>query len=157
MPNGFDAEWLDRLQAGRKSAQSATGATNAPIPSKRAKYGNKTVLVAFGAAGEVVGGKLRLVHTFDSQREADYYQTLKLRRAAGEIDGLELQKPYALIAHAQVGPSVIIGYYEADFVFCELQPSRRVRVIDVKGMKTQMYALKKKLVEACWGIVVEEV
>ena len=97
-----------------------------------------------------------MVHTFDSKREAEYYQTLTLRRAAGEIADLELQKPYALMAHTYAGAAVIVGYYEADFVFVEL-PARKQRIIDVKGMKTQVYALKKRIVEACWGIVIEEI
>jgi hypothetical protein len=112
------------------------------------------------------------VHTFDSQREADYYADLVLRRRAGEITDLELQRSYALIAHKQAGAPEIIGYYEADFVFAELVPTgrrvvattyppgrevvRKLRVVDVKGVKTQLYALKKKLAEACWGIEIEE-
>lgn len=157
-------EEYEALQKRRQTRQAPTGATTVQKAGKRAKYGNTPVLVDLGPSGELVGGKLRLVHTFDSQQEADYFADLKLRRAAGEISDLELQKSYALIAHAQVGPSVIIGYYEADFVFFDLtaNPNPRAlpgreRVIDVKGMKTQVYALKKKIVEACWSIVIEEV
>ncbi len=152
-----EADLGDMLRKRRQTAQGGSGDTTPQKTGKQAKYGNKAVLVDLGPSGEVVAGKLRLVHTFDSQREADYYQELRLRRAAGEIDGLELQVPYALIAYNKFGPPVIIGYYEADFTLFELKPERRHRVIDVKGMKTQVYALKKKIVEACWGITIEEV
>ncbi len=157
MAHGFDQAAIDAINQRRQTGQNGAGTTIAPKTGKRAKYGNKAVLVDLGPSGEVVGGKLRLVHTFDSQREADYYQELRLRRAAGEIEGLELQVPYALIAYNKFGPPVIAGYYEADFTLFELKPERRHRVVDVKGMKTQVYALKKKIVEACWGITIEEV
>lgn len=155
----FDQAWIDarQRQIGRKPAQAAPDSTRTPAARKAAKYRNTPVLVDLGPSGEIVGGKLRLVHTFDSKREADYFADLKLRRLAGEIADLELQKSYALIAHAPCGPAVIIGYYEADFVFEEVGPPRQSRVIDVKGMKTQVYALKKKIVEACHGITIEEV
>lgn len=157
MAFGFDADWLAQRQQAVRTAQAAPRSTTEQSKTKTTKYRNRPVLVDLGPSGERVGGKLRLVHTFDSQREADYYQELKIRRAAGEIEDLDLQYAYALIAHAKCGPAQIIGYYEADFVFFELKPERRMRVIDVKGMKTQVYALKKKIVEACWGITIEEV
>lgn len=172
MAFGFDEKWLaDRNQALDRAHDNQRAPSRPPAvpprvngspPKRGSKYRNKPVLVDLGPSGEVVGGKLRLVHTFDSQREADYYQDLKVRRAAGEISDLELQKPYALIAHAQAGPDVIIGYYEADFVFFEIRVREpraygKVRIVDVKGMKTQVYALKKKIVEACWNITIEEV
>lgn len=153
-----EEQYQQLLRNGRQKALAPSGATNAPKTAKRAKYGNKAVLVDFGPAGEIVGGKLRLLHTFDSHREAAYYHQLTLRRAAGEIARLELQRPYALIAHVQGGTPKIIGYYEADFVFDELGIfSKRERIVDVKGMKTQVYALKKRIVEACWGITIEEI
>ncbi len=157
-----EEEYAQLLRNRPSAAQAAPGSTPAAPAKKRGKYGNKAVLLDLGPSGEVVGGKLRLVHTFDSQREADYYQTLRLRRQAGEIADLELQRSFALLAHVQaLTAPAICGYYEADFVFFEHSEGAgragRTRVIDVKGMKTQVYALKKKIVEACWGITIEEV
>jgi len=154
-------------QKGRHPVSAPPQGVNGTKPSKGAKYRNKPVLVDLGPSGEMVGGKLRLVHTFDSQREADYYAELVLRRKAGEIADLELQKSYALLAWVENSRSpAIIGYYEADFFFRDITADKtptvstnygKWRVIDVKGMKTQVYALKKKLAEACWGITIEEV
>lgn len=154
---GWTEADLEAVQKRRQKPINGSGTIKTPPKCTGTKYRNKPVLVDLWPSGEVIGGKLRLVHTFDSQREADYYGELRLRRTAGEIEGLELQKAFALIAHAQCGPAVIVGYYEADFEFFDLKPERRVRVIDVKGVKTQVYALKKKIAEACWGITIEEV
>jgi hypothetical protein len=143
-------------QKGQPAARIGSGEAICAPTKKRAKYGNKPVLVDLGPSGEIVGGKLRLVHTFDSQREADYYEELCLRRAAREIGNLRLQESYALIVQDANGGARIVGYYEADFEFYDLGAKTK-RIIDVKGMKTQVYALKKKMVEACHGVRIEEV
>ena len=156
--NAFTPEWAERQrQKVAGAARIGAQATIASPTMKRSKYRNKPVLVDLGPSGETVGGKLQLVHTFDSAREAEYYATLKLRRAAGEISELELQKSYALVVQSKCGDGRIMGYYEADFAFYDMYDAGGWRVIDVKGMKTQVYALKKKIVEACWGITIEEV
>jgi hypothetical protein len=53
------------------------------------------------------------------------------------------------------GRATFIGRYEADFAYVDRQGVTHVE--DVKGIKTAVYALKKRLVEALWGIAVEEV
>jgi hypothetical protein len=86
---------------------------------------------------------------FDSQAEARRYQELKLMQAAGEIEHLECQPCFPLVVNG-----VKVGSYIADFTYW--QGGRRV-VEDVKGVRTQVYALKKRLVEALYGIKVVEV
>lgn len=87
---------------------------------------------------------------FDSQREAQRYNDLKLLLRAGTIKDLELQ---------HVFPIELNGYkickYIADFVYKD--QSGRLCVEDVKGVKTAVYSLKKKLVEAQYGIRIIEV
>lgn len=94
-------------------------------------------------------------HKFDSKAEARYYVYLKDRAKKGEIYGLELQRPFALI-----GPDgTLITTYRADFYFYE-QAEKRFRVIDVKGGKatqTDAFRMKKRLMKSLLGIDVEVV
>ena len=88
---------------------------------------------------------------FASKREARYYGMLKIRQNLGEIERLELQPKYEITVNGKR-----ICTYIADFRFNDLTLKRR-RVIDVKGAKTPLYRLKKKLVEALYpSVEVEE-
>lgn len=154
---GWTQEEVDAVLKRHDRARTATngaGATNAPKAKKRPKYGNKSVLVDLGPKGEVVGGHLQLVHTFDSQREADYFAQLKLRRFAGEITDLRLQEPYALIVQRPDGQPQIVGEWIADF---DYRDATGRHVVDAKGVKTDVYSLKKKIIETCHAIRIEEV
>jgi hypothetical protein len=88
-------------------------------------------------------------HTFASKAEANHYRHLKLLEKAGQITNLTLQPRYALDVNG-----VHIANYIADFRYWD-EGGRRI--VDVKGMKTPVYKLKKKLMLACHGIVIEEV
>jgi hypothetical protein len=48
----------------------------------------------------------------------------------------------------------VVCTYRADFVFWDVKEGRR-RVIDVKGMVTPLFKLKKRVVEAFLGITIE--
>ena len=85
---------------------------------------------------------------FDSKAEARRYSHLKLLEKAGAIDSLELQPRYDLIIN-----DVKCGFYKADFRYNE--DGRQV-VEDVKGMKTPVYNLKKKLIKAIYNIDILE-
>lgn len=101
---------------------------------------------------------------FDSKREATVYQQLKLRQHVGEIRGLQCQVRFGLYAPDLADEDfeeiksmrVLVSEYIADFVFIEVATERRV-VIDAKGLRTQVYRLKKKWLELQEGIVIEEV
>jgi len=117
------------------SASEYRQSTKAP---KRSKYGNRKV---------VVDGI-----TFDSQAEANYYAALKIREMAGEVGGVEHQRPFNIL-----GPKgELITTYRADFAFWDFTEDK-FRVIDVKGVETPMFRLKRKLVKAFLGIDVEVV
>ena len=105
---------------------------------KRSKYGNKKVTV----------DGIR----FDSKREAEYYAALKLREKAGEVIGVELQRPFALLGNN----GMLIATYKADFCFWD-NVADRFRVIDVKGVETKDFKLKKKMMLGLLGINVEVV
>jgi hypothetical protein len=87
---------------------------------------------------------------FDSKKEARRYGELTTLQAAGEISRLMLQPKFDIIVNG-----VKVTYYKADFAYF----NKDERVIeDVKGVKTPVYRLKKKLVEALYpGVKIEEV
>ena len=165
MAHGFTEEWLAQRQQ-RKEVSPAPlnrrstpgGVTHPPTNTSRSKHRNRKTLITF-ADSEIVGGHLRLCHEFASQKEADYYAELVLRRQTGQITALRLQEPYALLAYGQRGQKVHCGEYWADFIFFEVldDGSSVQRVVDVKGQKLDTYILKKKIVEACYGIAIQEV
>ena len=85
-------------------------------------------------------------HTFDSQKEADYYCELKLRLQAKEINGFCLQPTFIL------APSL---KYKADFIIFNKDGS--TEVIDVKGYKTKEYIAKKKVFEDKFNLKITEI
>lgn len=97
--------------------------------------------------------------TFDSAKEARRWGELQILEKAGEISHLERQgKIYLMSGNTHLlGESGRKLYYRFDFAyFC---PRRNKRVIeDAKGMKTDVYKLKKAILIASYpGIVIEEV
>jgi len=85
---------------------------------------------------------------FDSLKEGKRYRQLKLLEKARVIENLELQPRYDLIIN-----DVKCGFYKADFRYIE---NDKLVVEDVKGMKTPVYNLKKKLIKAIYGIDIFE-
>ena len=89
-------------------------------------------------------------HTFASAAEGQRYATLATLERAGKIAGLELQPRFDCV----VGGMKICSYI-ADFRY------RRAGVPvveDVKGVRTAVYRLKRKLAEACHpGLVITEI
>lgn len=85
---------------------------------------------------------------FDSKKEAARYQELKLLEKAGEIMYLTLQPRFDLIVNG-----VKCGFYKADFQYLTVG---KTVVEDVKGMKTPVYNLKKKLIKAIYGFDIFE-
>ena len=112
--------------------------------------------------------------TFDSKKEAKRYTELKLLEKAGHITHLELQPEYQITINGAK-----ICKYKADFRYFTVRQENNEQyynskgewqtptmtgdkegqiVEDVKGFKTPIYRLKKKLVEACYpGTQIKEV
>lgn len=88
--------------------------------------------------------------TFASKREADRYLVLWAMYADGKIENLELQKRLRCTVNGHK-----VCDYLADFTYN--YPGGDMIVEDVKGMKTDVYKLKKKLVKAVYGIDIVEV
>lgn len=94
---------------------------------------------------------------FDSIKEANRYCDLLLLERAGEITGLKLQVPFKLLdSYVRADGKIIRGItYIADFMYYD--KDGKMHVEDVKGVKTEVYKLKKKLFEKLYGILLEEI
>ena len=90
---------------------------------------------------------------FASQAEARRYGELLLLGRAGELRNLELQPRFPITSGGAV-----VAVYVADFRYEEQRFGRTWHdvVEDVKGVQTPVYKLKKRLVEAQYGIQIRE-
>lgn len=93
--------------------------------------------------------------TFDSKKEYTRWCELRLLERAGEIENLERQVPFEIIPKQTdgFGRTVRGSRYIADFVYVE---GGKMVVEDCKGMRTDVYRLKKKLMLYRHGITVRE-
>ena len=81
--------------------------------------------------------------TFDSAKEAQHYATLLLLERAGVIENLKLQPRFLLQeGFTYNGHKERKIEYVADFQY---ERNGQTIVEDVKGMKTEVYKLKRKL------------
>ena len=82
---------------------------------------------------------------FDSKREAEYYLLLREKKRIGEIKRIDLQPTYTLLEgfRDNQGKQQKPITYTPDFLV-EYDDGRR-EVIEVKGVKTRDYLLRKKL------------
>jgi len=104
----------------------------------------------YNAKGEHIDG-----HWFASQAEAERYHQLLRLTEAGRIERVELQPSFPLHVNGR-----LIATYRADFRYLVLDETGRsmtVVVEDVKGMVTDVYVMKKKLVEAIYAIEINEI
>lgn len=95
-------------------------------------------------------------HRFDSKREAARYMVLKLEQAAGAISGLELQPKFPMHVTGPDGVRVEVAVYISDFRYGR---DGQTIIEDAKSpaTRTPLYLLKKKIVEAEYGITITEV
>lgn len=93
---------------------------------------------------------------FASKKEGLRYKQLKLLERAGLIKDLELQKEYILQDKFKINNKTVRKIsYIADFSYISTKDNK-LHVVDVKGFKTDVYKLKKKLFEYKYGIEIEE-
>jgi hypothetical protein len=93
---------------------------------------------------------------FDSKAESKRYLELNLLQQAGVIFGLQMQIKYTLIARQKRADGVreLPVFYVADFQYFE---KGKLVVEDVKGVKTPVYIVKRKLMLEKHGITIKEV
>lgn len=108
-------------------------------------------------------------HIFDSEKERDRYIVLMQKQRRGEIFSLQLQKKFLLtdaifvddrdrfVDRYTKGRKLYAkkSEYTCDF-FYYLKNGTPV-VEDVKGMRTDLYMLKKKVLAYFYGIIVKEI
>lgn len=93
----------------------------------------------YGAKKTVVDGI-----KFDSQKEARYYQQLKIRQRAGEVVGFLRQVPIHL--PCREGDTPVIMRID----FQEFHADGTVHFVDVKGQATQSWENKRKIAHAVY-------
>lgn len=113
--------------------------------AKGARVGSPRKPHKYGAVATTVDG-IR----FPSKKEANRYRELKILEKAGQIFHLTLQPKFSIDING-----VHICNYFADFQYLDADAKKIVE--DVKGVKTPVYKLKKKLVKAIHGIDIVEV
>lgn len=124
------------------------------------KYGNKKVVID----GEV----------FDSKREACRYQELKLLEKCGAISDLKRQVVFELIPTQREKSTKVYKKgrkkgqpiegkviekavtYISDFAYIDTATGKMI-VEDSKGMRTEKYIIKRKLMLYIHGIKIQEV
>jgi len=92
---------------------------------------------------------------FHSKAEGERYEQLKRLVDSGAIDGLRLQPPFDCTVNNRK-----ICIYKADFQYDIIDDRGsviRTVIEDVKGMITDIYKIKKKLVEACFDVKILEI
>ena len=94
--------------------------------------------------------------TFDSILEARRYTVLKSRLEAGTISDLRLQPHYTIMEGYKdlSGTYIRPVQYIADFSYIE--DGKRI-VEDTKGVRTEAYAIKRKLVRDRFGVEIVEI
>jgi len=128
MPAWTEEDYADYLA--KRQKKKSIHKTNGPVVSvgskTKSKYSNKKVWL---------DGMI-----FDSTKEAAYYADLKLLLAAKEIIAFNCQVEF-ILQEGQIGTKPII--YKADFLV--IDKTGHPYYVDVKGFKTDVYKMKKKM------------
>lgn len=111
-----------------------------PIQDRKSKYGN--IKTEYNGV------------VFMSKKEARYAEQLDFLKKASKdherVVSYEMQVPYKVVVNGKH-----ICKYLADFKV--LYADGHVEIVDVKGVRTNVYSIKKKLVEALHDIEIIEV
>ena len=83
---------------------------------------------------------------FDSQKEARYYDTLKLLQQSGDVVMFLRQPSFDLPGNVKYRADFQVFYHDGQIEF-----------IDVKGVKTKDFIMKKKMVEDLYPIEIKVV
>lgn len=93
--------------------------------------------------------------SFDSKKECEYFIYLESLEAQGEISELQRQVRFELQpAFKHNGKTIRSINYVADFTFKD--KDGQLHIVDTKGIKTEAYKLKKKMMQFK-GYDIEEV
>jgi hypothetical protein len=146
--SGLETKAATAAVTRRRRASVKTTAKRGGAP-RATKSGTKRKS-KYNAAGERIDGQW-----FASASEARRYEQLKVMLDAGQIDNLQLQKKLPCTVN-----NIVICNYLADFAYDVIDDRGyvvRSVIEDVKGMVTDVYRIKKKLVEAIYRIEIIEI
>jgi len=131
------------VKGGKSPQEHLTASQFKEYNGMKRKYNNKRI--------EIDG------YTFDSKLEADFYQRLKPLVKSGKIKELKIHPRYLLQeGFTKNGKRYRPIYYVADFEVT--YDDGAVVIYDTKGMRTEVYKLKKKLFEHRYPeLTIEEV
>lgn len=92
---------------------------------------------------------------FDSKKEGAYYLKLKTMEELGIIKDLKLQVKFELQPSFKFnGKTIRAINYIADFTYYD--ENNKYHIVDTKGVKTEVYKIKKKMMQYK-GYEIEEV
>lgn len=92
---------------------------------------------------------------FDSKKEGTYYLKLKAMEELGIIKDLKLQVKFELQPSFKFnGKTIRAINYIADFTYYD--ENNKYHIVDTKGVKTEIYKIKKKMMQYK-GYEIEEV
>jgi hypothetical protein len=143
---------------GPRSAKAATpiGPGTPVTTAKRGRVANATAFATQTRSGKYNAKGRRIDGIwFASEAEAIRYVQLKEMQDKGMIDKLSTQVSFRCTVNGK-----LICTYRADFQYMTLDDrgSSIDRVVeDVKGMITDVYRIKKKLVEAIFSFEIKEI
>lgn len=86
---------------------------------------------------------------YDSKKEANRAMEIDLMIRSGDVKSVEVQPSFPIVVNGKK-----ICTYKADFKITYSDGD--VVIEDVKGMRTDVYKIKKRLVEALYGINILE-
>ncbi len=87
---------------------------------------------------------------FSSEKEADRWKILKAMEKNGNIMHLQRQQTFKLVVNGR-----LITQYRCDFRYFDIELEEDV-VEDTKGVRTELYKIKARLMLALFGIKVKE-
>ena len=120
------------VKGGKSPQEHLTASQFKEYNGMKRKYNNKRI--------EIDG------YTFDSKLEADFYQRLKPLVKSGKIKELKIHPRYLLQeGFTKNGKRYQPIFYIADFE--ALYDDGTVVIYDTKGMRTEVYKIKRKLFE----------
>ena len=94
---------------------------------------------------------------FDSIKEKNYYMILRNYEKNGRIKDLKTQVPFELIPKYKINnKSIRKTQYYADFTYVSTTDNK-LHIVDTKGVRTQVYKIKKKMFEYKYKIEIEEI
>lgn len=128
-----DIHQLQSMKLGKNATNLIQSKLVSTTTTKQNKYRNQKTT-------RIIDKKTVVI---DSLKEANYYDTLFLQEKAGLIQDLKTQPEFELIPQIKHGDTVLRKIkYVADFSYTK---NGKKYVVDVKGLRTDVYKIKKRL------------